>query len=255
MSSRKSVITALDTLAPRRPRMVVIRWWVRGRGGVRWASGSAMPTASAGPMPIANVRPSRLPRSTITGEPVSGLVITASTATSWGDGVVGAWARPLDATSIAQLPSSTASAAFRFDRLMRALRARQRAKRLRSIRPAREQVNRAVGRARWERARGAFRTSGTGREAEAHHDAAEHEDGEHRPHRRVAETVGDVAEDESAHRVADEGDRAEDAHRAGPPRLGGDVHEQRGERGVEKAVRAAGDEAGEENERQDREAH
>src|SRR5262249_50514784 len=200
-----------------------------------------MPVASAAPMTIAMLRLSLLPSSTITGWWTSASTNTPTTVTSCAapaaDGGDGAPPVPVAPASVTATLSTIDERARR---------------RIDSIRTSRQRTARA-----WEQYRLRLRSSqmrycerptsrsrrggarGADAQAQAREEPEREDQRERHPHRPVPEAVRDVPESHRADRVADQVHGAEGAHRAPAAALRRDVDEQRGQRGVEEAVRAA----------------
>src|SRR5262252_3216756 len=196
-----------------------------------------MPVASAAPMPMAKLRLSRLPWRTIAGCCPLGSTNSPTTRASWGPVAGGVWAgRCAGAvTSIATASSGSAILDARESVAIIVLLARLSASAVSG--PGRGKSthgDQLAGRARAQ--------------AEGEDEARDDDQGERAPHDAVTEPVGDVTEDDRAHGIAHEEHRAEDAHRAAPPQLRRHVHEERGQRGIQKAVGAARQEPREEEE-------
>src|SRR5262245_57115990 len=88
-------------------------------------------------------------------------------------------------------------------------------------------------------------------QAQAREKAADEQERERAPHDAIAKALGDVTERDRAEGVADEEDGAERSNGGTATALRRDIHQERRERRVQKAMSAASQEPGHEEERQD----
>src|SRR5215510_1192304 len=238
MPSRRSVTITLVTVTLSRPKSVRKRSWVSGRGGTRFSRGKAMPVASAAPMPMAKLRLSRLPWRTMAGCSPLGSVNRPTTRASCGPTAGGVWAGRCtgDVASIAAVSSGSMILEARESVAIIVLLARMTGPKASAV----------SGPGESKSTRGDELAAPAPAQTERQDEARNDEQREHAPHDAVAEPVGDVTKHHSAHRVAHEEHRAEDAHCPAPPRLGRHVHEEGGQGGIQEAVSAAREEPGEE---------